>query len=83
MHRDPPARPGGGAAREYRLPCGIHRAFTRADEAWRKELDDTTIASLVLGVMQEAPPAAVTKAARWLGEASIPNRREKKCALSH
>ena len=61
--------PAAVPAREYRLPCGIHRAFTRADEAWRKELDDTTISSLVIGVMQEAPRAAVEKAARWLGEA--------------
>jgi Rrf2 family protein len=61
--------PAAGPAREYRLPCGINRAFTRADEAWRKELEDTTIASLVIGVMQEASPAAVEKAARWLGEA--------------
>ena len=56
-------------AREYRLPCGIHRAFTRADEAWRSELAATTIASLVVGVLEEAPPAAIEKAARWLGEA--------------
>jgi Rrf2 family protein len=56
-------------AREYKLPCGIHRAFTRADAAWRNELADTTIASLVIGVMQEAPHAAVEKATRWLSEA--------------
>ena len=63
--RGPTAMP----AREYKLPCGIHRVFIRADEAWRKELDDTTIASLLIGVMQEAPRAAVEKGARWLGEA--------------
>ena len=56
-------------AREYKNVCGIHRAFTRADEAWREELRVTTIASLVIGVMQEAPKAAVEKGARWLGEA--------------
>ena len=56
-------------AREYKLPCGIHRAFTRADAAWRNELADTTIASLVIGVMREAPRAAVEKATRWLSEA--------------
>jgi len=60
--------PAAVPAREYRLPCGIHRAFTRADAAWRKELQDTTIAGLVIGVVQEAPQAAVDKAARWLGE---------------
>jgi Rrf2 family protein len=61
--------PAAVPAREYTLPCGIHRAFTRADEAWRAELQDTTIAGLVVGVVQEAPRAAVEKAARWLGEA--------------
>src|SRR3954452_15500991 len=62
--RGPVAMP----AREYRNPCGIHRVFTRADEAWRAELAATTIADLVVGVVQEAPRAAIEKAARWLGE---------------
>lgn len=66
--RGPTAMP----AKEYPMPCGIHRAFTRADDAWRNELAATTIASLVIGVMQEAPRAAVEKAARWLGEAVKP-----------
>ena len=51
--------PTAVAAREYQLPCGVHRVFTRADEAWRAELAATTIASLVTGVIQEAPRAAV------------------------
>src|SRR4051812_11053862 len=63
--RGPTAMP----AREYKNVCGIHAAFNRADEAWRKELAATTIASLVLGVMHEAPKAAVEKGARWLNEA--------------
>jgi len=61
--------PTAVSAREYRLPCGVHRAFTRADDAWRRELEAVTIASLVIGVVREAPRAAVEKAARWLGEA--------------
>jgi Rrf2 family protein len=61
--------PAAVPAREYKLPCGIHRAFTRADTAWRNELAGTTIASLTIGVMQEAPRAAVEKATRWLDEA--------------
>ena len=61
--------PTAVSAREYRLPCGIHRAFTRADEAWRSELEAVTIASLVIGVVHEAPRAAVEKATRWLGGA--------------
>jgi Rrf2 family protein len=61
--------PSAVAAREYRMPCGIHRAFTRADDAWRAELAATTIADLVVGVVQEAPRVTVDKAARWLTEA--------------
>lgn len=63
--RGPTAMP----ARDYPLPCGIHRVFTRADEAWRAELAAATIADLVVGVVQEAPRAGVEKAARWIAEA--------------
>ena len=61
--------PSAVPAREYRLPCGIHRAFTRADDAWRRELEATTIASLLAGVIEEAPRVSLEKAARWVGEA--------------
>jgi len=61
--------PAAVPAREYRLPCGIHRAFTRADEAWRAELAATKISDLVLGVLQEAPRAALEKGVRWIEEA--------------
>ncbi len=63
--RGPTAMP----AKEYPLPCGIHRAFTRADEAWRAELAATTIADLVVGLLQTASRVAVEKGARWLSEA--------------
>ncbi len=62
--------PASVPAREYRLPCGIHRVFTQADEAWRAELASTTIADLVVGVVQEAPRAAIEKGARWLADAA-------------
>ena len=57
-------------AREYTKPCGIHRAFTRADEAWRAELAATTIADLVVGVLQDVPRTAIEKGARWLQESA-------------
>ena len=63
--RGPTALP----AREYRLPCGIHRAFTRADDAWRAELAATKVSDLVIGVINEAPRPALEKAARWIEEA--------------
>jgi Rrf2 family protein len=62
--RGPTAMP----AREYPVPCGIHRVFTRADDAWRSELANATIADLVVGVVQEAPRAALEKGTRWLSE---------------
>ena len=61
--------PSAVPAREYRVPCGIHRAFIRADDAWRAELAATTIADLVIGVVHESPRAALEKGARWLAEA--------------
>jgi Rrf2 family protein len=61
--------PSAVPAREYRFPCGIRRVFSRADDAWRAELSATTVADLVMGVVQEAPSAAIEKGARWLSEA--------------
>jgi Rrf2 family protein len=63
--RGPTAMP----ARDYSLPCGIHRVFTRADDAWRAELAAATIADLVVGVVQDASRAALEKGARWIAEA--------------
>ena len=60
--------PSAVPAREYRNPCGVHRAFTRADEAWRAELAATTIADLVISVVEEAPRVALEKGARWMSE---------------
>jgi Rrf2 family protein len=61
--------PSAVPPREYRFPCGIHRVFSRADDAWRAELSAATIADLVLGVVREAPSAAIEKGARWISEA--------------
>jgi Rrf2 family protein len=63
--RGPAAMP----TREYRLPCGIHGVFTRADKAWRAELAATNIADLVRGVVRDASPTAIEKGARWISEA--------------
>ena len=62
--------PAAAPAREYRLPCGIHRAFSRADDAWRAELAHTTIADLVVGVVEDAPRASLEKGVRWI-EAAV------------
>lgn len=57
-------------AREYTKVCGIHRTFTRADEAWRAELAQTTIADLFMGLLQDVPRATLEKGARWLSESA-------------
>jgi Rrf2 family protein len=64
--RGPAAMP----AREYTKLCGIHRAFDRADEAWRAELASITIAELFGGLLRDVTPAALQKGARWLSDAA-------------
>ena len=62
--------PAAVPAREYTKPCGIHRAFTRADEAWRAELaghDDRRPRASACCRTHRRP--RVEKGARWLGEA--------------
>lgn len=61
--------PTAVGAREYTKLCGINRAFFAADDAWRDELRRTTIADVFMGVLDDAPRAALEKGARWLGEA--------------
>jgi Rrf2 family protein len=58
--------PSAVPAREYTQLCGINRAFLRADEVWREELARTTIDALVVGIVADAPRAALQKGARWI-----------------
>jgi Rrf2 family protein len=62
--RGPTARP----AREYRVPCAIHAAMNRADDAWRNELRATSIADLVAYVARDASPKAIEQGIDWLVE---------------
>jgi DNA-binding IscR family transcriptional regulator len=62
--RGPTARP----AREYRVPCAIHAAMNRADDAWRNELRATSIADLVAHVARDASPKAFEQGLNWLME---------------
>jgi Rrf2 family protein len=64
--RGPTAMP----AREYTKVCGIQRAFIDADVAWRTELARTTVADLFVGVLDDAPRAALERGARWLQESA-------------
>jgi Rrf2 family protein len=56
-------------ARTYTKMCGIHAAFVQADDAWRAELESTTVADLFMGVLRDVPPAGLEKGARWINEA--------------
>jgi Rrf2 family protein len=56
-------------AREYKTPCGIHAAFDRADEAWRAELRNTSIADVFMGMLRDVPRPTIEKGARWLDDA--------------
>jgi Rrf2 family protein len=60
--------PSAVPAREYKPLCGIHAAFNGADAAWRAALQATTVAELLTGVVQNASPKSLTKAANWMQE---------------
>ena len=60
--------PAAVPAREYRTKCAIHVAMNRADDAWRRELSNTTIADLLRQVGRDASPKALGKGAVWLQE---------------
>jgi Rrf2 family protein len=60
--------PAAVASREYRALCGIHAAMNGADAAWRAALSTTTVAHLLDGVVRQASPKALDKAAGWMQE---------------
>lgn len=70
--RGPAARP----ASTYRRPCGIARAMWRAEDAWRAELQATTIADLVIELVATVPHKQLMAGAEWVQQVEI-NRRRK------
>lgn len=60
--------PAAVPAREYRTKCAIHAVMNRADDAWRRELRNTSIADLLRQVSRDASPKGLMKAANWLQE---------------
>jgi Rrf2 family protein len=62
--RGPSARP----AREYRVPCAIHSVMNRADEAWRDQLKQVSIAGLMQEVVAGASPKGMEQSVSWLQE---------------
>lgn len=70
--RGPAARPSSS----YRRPCGIARAMWRAEDAWRAELQATTIADLVIELVATVPREQLMASAQWVQQVDI-NRRRK------
>lgn len=52
----------------YRKPCTIAVAMARAEAAWRRELEATTLADIVGGLAGAVDPRAAVKAATWMQE---------------
>lgn len=63
--RGPTARP----AREYKSMCAIHVVMNQADAAWRDELRRSTLADLMVGAIEGAPPKGLEVGVRWMAEA--------------
>src|SRR3954468_24190092 len=53
--------PSAVPARESRAKCAIHAVMNRADDAWRRELQHTSIADLLRQVGSDASPKALAK----------------------
>jgi DNA-binding IscR family transcriptional regulator len=53
-------------ARAYRRPCVINAAMLRAESAWRAELERTSLADIVSGVVATADPRVMARSAGWL-----------------
>ena len=52
----------------YRRPCGITRAMSRAEQAWRAELQATTLAGILAEMATSVHPQALQRAGAWLME---------------
>jgi Rrf2 family protein len=60
--------PSKVAARSYAPTCGIAAAMWRAEQAWKEELQATTIAEISDLTMKQAPPAALEKGVTWISQ---------------
>lgn len=70
--RGPAAQPGSPA---YRRPCGIARAMWRAEDAWRAELEGTTVADIVGELISTVPAQQLQAGAEWIQKVQIDRRK--------
>jgi Rrf2 family protein len=66
--------PVTGPPSSYRKACGIARAMWRAEDAWRAELRNTSIADLVMELMATVPPSVLQAGAEWVQQVEITRR---------
>src|SRR5690606_35413284 len=57
--------PTAGPPSLYRTPCGIARAMWRAEDAWRTELRETSIADLVAELLVSVPHELLGGGGEW------------------
>jgi Rrf2 family protein len=55
----------------FRRPCGIARAMWRAEDAWRAELQATTVADLLVELLATVPASSLVAGAEWLQAVEI------------
>ena len=60
--------PAAVPARHYQSACGIAAAMWRAEQAWRAELEATTIADVLNHLARALSPQSAVKAAAWMQE---------------
>jgi len=60
--------PCGGSSQDFRKPCGIHAAFSKAEAAWRAELKGVSIGELADAAAAKATAQRRTALAQWVGQ---------------
>jgi Rrf2 family protein len=61
--------PAACGPQAYRRPCGIATVMAKAERVWREELKTTSVADLVVDMVEHLHPDAATKGTAWLREA--------------
>jgi Rrf2 family protein len=73
--------PVTGPPATYRAKCGIARAMWRAEDAWRAELQRTTVADLLTDLLATVPVTVLRAGAEWVQQVQIDrsatNRRKR------
>ncbi|MEE9415685.1 MAG: Rrf2 family transcriptional regulator [Acidimicrobiales bacterium] len=63
--------PSAVPVERYLNPCGIAAAMWRAEDAWREQLRETTIADLLAGLATSIDPEQLDKSIEWVTEVAL------------